>query len=494
VKCNSLEQQYGMRASATTSIVYVSDRNYCQVLALEPDAGFTTLVNVRVVTNNIEHDLTLTTKDGRGTFAVIGLTVAPGIGIDLSDCVPTGPVVSATCTLINSKDGTPAATLTDVHLAANSATGATIFQVKDIPDCRYAQFFPNNNAGNAKRAICATPPATTPNLVIDSSGNGVIVNADGSLASGNPAAMRLNVTPLLPDVVVKAFKASGLRTDGLLPPLLISKQYRAQKRTGYLFEAMFVLPQKDVVYVDTFASEFKVPELEGTSRAYNYCDNSSADPARWNPNKWDIATRVSEQYESVDHNYVDALTNVGCNSIRGGLQGMSLLPYDLQVNTDTWGKKFGSSSSSPALTTDNDAVFARLVQSLVDDLGRVQNEQVCTPGLLTPNVCSTLSYRLSDAKHELNDECVVGSFLPVSPYTHQHPYYSDCLEAIERLEQFKAALPPATLLVDTANRLGELKVRVDVILHVFRDRFLPSVPVNGFCREDNNCTFTWPLP
>jgi hypothetical protein len=124
----------------------------------------------------------------------------------------------------------------------------------------------------------------------------------------------------------------------------------------------------------------------------------------------------------------------------------------------------------------------------------VQNEQVCTPGLLTPNVCSTLSYRLSDAKHELNDECVVGSFLPVSPYTHQHPYYSDCLEAIERLEQFKAALPPATLLVDTANRLGELKVRVDVILHVFRDRFLPSVPVNGFCREDNNCTFTWPLP
>jgi hypothetical protein len=488
LKCNSLEQQYGMRASATTSIVYVSDRNYCQVLALEPDAGFTKLDNVRVGVSPNDHDLTLSTSDTRGMFGVIGLTVAPGIGIDLSDCVPTGPVVSATCTLINSKDGTPAATLTDVHLVEGSATGATIFQIKDIPDCRYAQFFPNNSAGNAKRAVCATPPATTPNLVIDSSGNGVIVNADGSLASGNPAAMRLNVTPLLPDVVVKAFKASGLRADGLLPPLLISRQYRA--RTSYLFEALFVLPKPGVLYAGTFLSEFKVPELEGTASRV-YCINGQSG----NPTTWDIATRVSELYADVDGKYVDALTNVGCNSIRGGLQGMSLLPYDLQVNPDTWGKKYVSSpgheSSSPGLTTNNDAVFARLVQSLVEDLGRVQQAQVCTPGLLTTYVCSTLTERLSDAKHELK-ECVDQSFLPSSPYYLRHPEgYDDCQESIERLQQFKAALPAQPVAGDVANRLGELKVRVDVILHVFRDRFLPSVPAGGFCRENLNCPVVW---
>ena len=34
--------------SPTTGIVYVSDRNYCQVLALEPDStNFTTLVNLQ---------------------------------------------------------------------------------------------------------------------------------------------------------------------------------------------------------------------------------------------------------------------------------------------------------------------------------------------------------------------------------------------------------------------------------------------------------------
>ena len=33
---------------------------------------------------------------------------------------------------------------------------------------------------------------------------------------------------------------------------------------------------------------------------------------------------------------------------------------------------------------------------------------------------------------------------------------------------------------DPANRLGELKARVNVLFHVYSDRFLPSIPANGF--------------
>jgi hypothetical protein len=476
-KCNSLEQQYGLRASVSSGIVYLSDRNYCQVIALQPNpnnTNFTTLTNI----------LTLDTKDGRGMFPVIGLTIAQGVGVNLSACA--GSVIG--CGLINAPGGTvAAASLKNVQLAPGSNTSATMFQVKDIPDCRYAALFPNTSVGNAKRAICATPPATIPNLVYDPDGNGVVVNANGSLTSVYPpAAMRLNVTPLLPNIVTKAFKHSGLG-NGILPPLLISRQYRAHPRTGFLFEALFMLPQPGTQYVNTFESEFLVPELEGTGTR-TYCINGPSG----NPYTWDIATHASELFAGVDGTYVDSLTNVGCNSIRGGLQGMSLLPYDLQVNPDTWSKKYSSYASPPVQVIDNDAVFARLVQSLVNDLGRVQVEQACTPGLLTYSVCSTLTSRLNSAKHEL-DECVAVSFLPAYPaYLRKPEGYDDCQKSIERLEQFKAALPATTVLPDAANRLGELKVRVDVILHVFRDRFLPSVPVNGFCREKYPaCAPTW---
>ena len=138
-------------------------------------------------------------------------------------------------------------------------SGATVFQVKDIPDCRYAAepTFPS-----AKRTVCAQRA----NVVIDPNDQAVGINAiTGALATSFPvAALRLNVTPLLPDDVVLAFNASGLRQDGL-PPLLISRHYRAQPRTNYVFESLFVLPQPNVRYVNTLLSEFDVPALEGTS-------------------------------------------------------------------------------------------------------------------------------------------------------------------------------------------------------------------------------------
>ena len=61
-------------------------------------------------------DLTLKTKDATGTFPVIGLTVAPGMGIDFTNCE-----VGETCAIVNGADGKPAAKLSDVQLAEGSA-------------------------------------------------------------------------------------------------------------------------------------------------------------------------------------------------------------------------------------------------------------------------------------------------------------------------------------------------------------------------------------
>ena len=159
-KCSNATPVYGVHSSATGAIVFITDRAYCQVAALVPNAAnFTALVNLQ----DGGTDFTLSTKDSSGTFPIIGLTVAPGTGIDLRNC-------SLNCAIINDANGNPAAQLSGIKLAEGSAFTATVYQVQDIPDCRYAFMadFPL-----PKRALCASTP-------------GVVINPDGSAATINP--------------------------------------------------------------------------------------------------------------------------------------------------------------------------------------------------------------------------------------------------------------------------------------------------------------------
>ena len=209
-QCDSAAQQYRIRTSSKAGTVYLSDRNYCQVLALLPNGSpFTALINA-----NDGGDLTLSTADSSGTFPPIEPTIAPGISIDLRDCI-------VNCTLLTNDEGTEAAALLGVSLAAGSNSGATLFQIKGIPDCRYA------NEPNFPAALKTKCESTA----------GVIVDPDNV---GLPAAQRLNVTPLLPNEVKSLFDSSGVPPNGL-PPLLISRQYRAQDRNDFVFEAFFVV-------------------------------------------------------------------------------------------------------------------------------------------------------------------------------------------------------------------------------------------------------------
>jgi hypothetical protein len=463
--CNAAEQQYGLRASSTSTLVFVSDRNYCQVLALQPDsAALGTLVNVQ----QDGADLILSTRDDDTSmlFAPIGLAVAPGIGIELTIC-------KLSCTVVLGQGGTEAAGFQNMQIADPAYSGATVFQIRGIPDCRYvsAVDFPD----------CATP--------------GVIVTgvpgADGSVLCAGacpPAAQWLNVTPLLPSVVGSAFTASrnGAAT---LPPLLIAPEYRGQARNGHVFEALFVITQPGVRFQNTFVSEFDIAALE------NSADSLGCTPDSSNLLAWDVGADVSEVYVSTGGQYVGTLTNIGCgSSMRGGVR-LSLLPYNLEITPDTYGPTL--QSAAPALTVGNDAVFARLMQRLYGELGYAQRELACkqvdpqpangTPPL-SASLCATLTSIWLNGLEKLN-KCIAAGFQP-----KQSAGDENCQSFVSQITNYRSRVPAATPTQDVANRVGELKNRIATLLHVYQTRYLPSIPATGFCRESTTNPATCPNP
>jgi hypothetical protein len=483
--CSAGPQQYGMRASTTTGIVYVSNRCNHQVLALVPNSDFSMLVSAPgTVPLSTQETIPPPPNSPPNTpptvitYAVVGLTIAPGNSLDLATC-------SVSCTFINAPGGVPAAQFNNLQLFTGSPSGSTVFQMKEIPDCRYVALFPTTSDGIAKRAVCGAAGA-----VIGPTGVVIPVPVSGLFPPElqDPtlrATLRLNVTPLLPEVVTKAYGASGLGS-GVLPPLLVSQQYRAQSRTDYLFEAFFVVPQPGIRYVNTFEGVFKVPELEGTDISDDYCRNEIYDP-----NQWNVATYVSELYKTKAvgaYNYVDTLANVGCGSIRGGLQGMSMVTYDLQINPDTYAKSL-SSPNSPAVTENNDAVYARLLQTLYDDLWDVQMNFACEKvdlplqqsAPISKSNCNGLTSTWNNGKGKL-DKCIAAAFQPKSSASNEN-----CQSWVSQLTNYRNALPATTPSQDVGNRVGELKKRIQVLLHVYYNRFQPSIPPLGYCREGGSC-------
>lgn len=502
-KCSNSQGKFGVRASPTASIIFVTDRAYCQAMALVPNTngtGFTGLVHLKWNDLGVIKDLTLKTKDATGTFPVIGLTVAPGVGIDFSNCG-----VGETCGFVNGADGEPAAKLSNVQLAEGSALTATVFQVKDLPDCRYAF-----TEGFTQRALCASkagvvvnPYSTTP----------VTVYPDGTNNSGlPPSALLLNVTPLLPSDVTDAFDDSGAPPNGL-PRLLVSRQYRAQSRNHFLFDAIFVKPAPGVQFVGVFGAEYDVPALEGGAPNSSLGCVPVIDPPPRNPSvplgvppaladllKWDVTTAVSETWISVNNTYIDSMSNTGCGSVKGDYGRLSLLPYNMEISPDTYWRTRGSLADS--LTTGNDAVFIRLADSLVDDLTDVYYELACTnvdnPAGLPPlsdyycnpaNSTPPQHFGPYPIDHlwwirEKLDRCMRGAFDSIThdnaTFDPNRPY---CLSYLERLDLFQASLPATTPLHDKANRVGELKARVNTLRHLHKARVLPSIPDGGFTSE-----------
>jgi hypothetical protein len=290
----------------------------------------------------------------------------------------------------------------------------------------------------------------------------------------------LNVTPLLPPEVKALFDASGTPPDGL-PPLYIGPRWRGQAVNGHWFDGYFFRTETGVVFSDVFEGLVDVSVLTG--------DELGCEANPGNLLAWDVITTVSELARGSGGRHVDTPINVGCiNPTKVAGNRLSLYSINLEAVPDTWGPTV--TSAHPRVTANNDAVFARFVQSLWQDVGDSRANYACkqadpqptggTPPLSKTD-CGKLASRWSIARFKV-DLCVAAAFYPASGYRNWI-----CGLAADYVAAFESALPAAATGPDPYNRLGELKARVDVFQHVWDERFLKSLKPGGFCREQGAC-------
>jgi hypothetical protein len=444
---------FEIRASDTTGRLFIGNRNYCKVFAASPFYASDTIVT-------LTPNETVATAP---TFKPEGISVSPGIAIDLSNC--SDPDVG--CDFIkdgddNNPDQTiAAASMTSVQLAS-AASGLIVFQIKNIPDCRESS------------------QASSPNCA-DALNRGILVPSS--------KGTYLNVTPLLPQQIKDLFDASGVRPTGL-PPLLISPRYRAQAQNDGLFDALFGVTDPEVVFRKTFSVQFDIGDanLNGQQLGCGVFQRDAADPPPQQFQRWDIVTMVSERFTSVGGptgtvsgpggEHVDMLTNKDCfNPTKGAGTRWSMYAFNLQLAESDEADNFGVVKYTHAAPR---RYLGNLLKSLYDDLLEAQTKLACsnvdeigdtgalpTAPPLATGVCSNLQSNWTGTKDKLF-KCIDAAIDPkvsqldqnCQAFNTQFPGY----------ESYVAGLNPTG--DDPANRVGELAARLEVIRHVFYGHFL----------------------
>jgi hypothetical protein len=445
--CSGTGPQYGIRTSAKSGLVYATNRLCRSIVVYDPTiATAASAPTLSPVTGETE-SLSLMPN---------GPTIAAGRGFSAAECETLG-----TCDLIVADNGTPSVTLIGVNVDDPDRSGVILFQVKNLPDCRWLRQA-ERDGGPAAPAICT---------------------ADTVYGASDAAGQYLNVTPLLPREI------RDLYASDPLPPLYVSPQYRAQPENNFLFEALFAKPEEGLVYRDTFELEFEVGLLTGREFACRSSSNnnlpSGSDAERLRQLlEWDVASKVSENFQGIgpDGLRYDSVINFECGSSRTIVGRSSFFPYNLVITPDTF--------VGGRLVRDNDAVFAHLLVDLYDQLGAVLRTYAGVSGdgqSSGPPLSSTdfnaLSSRWDNGK-VLLDRCFEATLAP-----RQNAAPNNCQSFLSQLTEFRDRLAGsadcspegAAIDCDPANRRGELEARATVIDFVYRDRFVPSVTAQGFC-------------
>jgi len=439
--------QYWVRVSQQTGLVYVSDRSANKVRLLSvpvqfPNSGSTTLVlrDDTLWTSDATQSVATTAAPAPNTLNTI--SVSPGIGVDLSKC---GVDALVPCDLY--PDGGDAnqvgAQISNVQLASSSS-GLAVFRITGIPDCR----FPSDLSPELQ-AICT--------------------------AAGAVEGDFLRVDKLLPPEVLDLFdenttpKRSELR-------LLIGPQYRARPTTtatSSTFDAFFGRTEEGVVFRQTFDLKFDIGELtsSGATRCGFDPGTSSLDKSAAN---WDAVLTVSERHVTAgskpmpDHQ--DMLINSDCeNPTSGSGDRWSLYAYGLMPSVCV------TSSSD-----DCKRWFATLLGDLFDELEAARATTACVNvdgnavSPLSASTCAALRSAWDGAEPKL-DNCIQAAL-----DRKQSAADENCQAFLTQFGQYEAVLDAATVnggpTGDKANRLGELKARRNVLLYIYRDQFLPSIP------------------
>jgi hypothetical protein len=472
---SSATPQYWIRVSPQSGAVYLSDRNCAVVRQFDVTANTPALT----LTATLSTSPAATSTSG----SLSTISVSPGIGFNLNKCLTTKCILSPNGSDTRNEVG---AYITGVDIDPAGQSGLAVFRITGIPDCRYpphrvaADFDypanPNAYAGNPT-GVCATLPD---HGIVDIGGR-----------------KYLNVAGLLPLEVQSLFNDSTQPTlDDL--ELLIGPQYRARPSTDpattNTFEAFFGRSEDGstgVVFRDTFDLKFDIGQLTQTN--VSRCGYLNTDQSQRNPEQWDAIVTVSERTPVVDSSngtaaapaglprHVETLTNTFCeNPTSGAGVRWSLYAYGLML-TDT----------SPK-------AFLNLVRGLYDDLERARVLTACrnytyvdADGILrkenanqplSPSVCSGLATDWLNGLDKLN-KCITAATDPKTSAADQN-----CQSFVSQVKGYRSRVATANLnwfgdssiIPDKANRRGELEARVDVILHIFSDQFLPSIPLGGF--------------
>ena len=464
-QCAFSSQRFGIAASSQSGRAYLTDRNFCQVSYLEPSDGdasdadnlpFTKLVSVQ----RYGDDLTLSTVAAPAapgapsvSYPPDGPSRAPGIIIDLAECAES-------CVLRRADDGTPVATLFDVQRSTEPSL-MLLLQAINVPDCRY---IPAHPACVGRDAVVGPP--------------------------GDPGAQYLDLAKVLPADITDQFATLGTPPPGL-PPLLVPPNYRAQASKDFLFGLFFGITPEGTVFINTFQGEWDVEGLSGSELGcqLGYPRGTPLGDLL----SQDVLVTVSERYIAAggpagvaapapgapDYRYVGTIINNGCGSTRVGGVRWSAVAYDLEI------------AHNPTPADDQDDVFADLLERLTAELGVTQRDIACRVGVdapdsgpLPPAVCSTLDTRLTDASIKLG-RCLAAARGTGTPSLLPPPAVVDfyCSRFATSLKSYRDALaliPAGEPDEDPANRIGELKLRAEVLEHAFIERFMPSVPPGGF--------------
>lgn len=355
------------------------------------------------------------------------------------------------------------------------STEAVVIPVT-LPDCRYIP----------RACLDLLPPAGDTPATDDAARTklitmGVILPLDPSGPNKlQPSAQLLNTTPLLPAEVTSLFDSSGAPPTGL-PRLYIGSRWKAQSVNDHWFDAYFFKTASGLQFTNVFEGLIDVSELTG--------DELGCVPDPNDLLAWDVISTGSELAKSVGGRYIDTIINTGCvNPTKVSGTRLSLYSINLETAKDTYGPTI--KSTKPSVTVNNDAVFARLVQSMWKDLGDIRANYACKQAdpvpaggqaPLAPALCKTLASLWSQTDRKVT-ACVDATFKPITGYA-----YGICQQARDYVDSFEAALPASTARPDPYNRLGELHGRVAVFKHVWDDRFLQSLDLAGFCREWGTC-------
>ena len=305
----------------------------------------------------------------------------------------------------------------------------------------------------------------------------------------------LNVYPLLPELIRKQLTADDA-TELLISPMY-SAQATSDPATLYTFEAFFGRTEPGVYFRDNFEITVDVGDLVGSKLGCGQDDTAPKPDILW-----DIMTTISERYPVASQaaasgtfqtatapaspatRFVDMLVNTSCeNPTAGAGTRWSLYPYNLEINP-TGFKPNGLLAANAPSGAD---VYALLLRSLYYDLRFALDSTARTnvpqdgnaAGTTTPLSTSdgnTLSASWLNGDDKLT-KCIEAS------YGQQNATETGPARHLSQSTVRFRSEPDRSRSCgsDPANRVGELKARLEVFRHVLRSQFLPSIPADtGF--------------